>query len=112
MVKVKRTGEVISKETKIARDIYSKTMGLMFKKEMSGFDGLLIEACNSIHTFFCRFDLDILFLSKENKVVRIYRSLRPWRMTTLSFKTTKVLELNGGTLTEDLKIGDEVIIDV
>ena len=95
-----------------AVNIKDRCLGLMFKKEIVGFDALLIEACNSIHTFFCRFDLDILFLSKDNKVVRIYRSLKPWRMTSLSFKTSKVLELNGGSLTKDLKIGDEVIIDV
>ena len=95
-------------ELKVAESFFSRLIGLMFKEKMDGFDGLLIKKCNSIHTFFMRYPLDILFLDKEMKVVRVYRNLLPWRMTRVVWKAVQVLELKAGTLPSDIKIGDRL----
>ena len=107
-MKVMCNGKEICKSMKVASSFTSRMIGLMFKKEMEGFDGLLIKKCNSIHTFFMRYSLDIVFLDKKMKVVRVYRGIKPWRATRIVWGATQVLELVSGTLLEEVQIGDEI----
>ena len=97
--------EVVS-DVKIASGFVDRLIGLMFRKEMNGFKGLWLKPCNSIHTCFMRYDIDVLFLDKNNKIVRIFRSMRPWRMTRIYFTVSSVLELKGGVLNDNVKEGD------
>jgi uncharacterized membrane protein (UPF0127 family) len=32
-----------------------------------------------VHTFFMRFPMDVVFLDREGKVVKVVRNLKPWR---------------------------------
>jgi uncharacterized membrane protein (UPF0127 family) len=92
----------------MATTLSERVIGLMFKKKLENAEGLLIEPCNSIHTCFMRFSLDIVFISSQNRVVRIIRGMKPWRMTRMYFTAKKTLELPAGTLPLDLKVGDSL----
>lgn len=105
-LKITTKGKLISDNIKVAESFVDRGVGLMFKKEMEGFEGLLIDPCKSIHTFFMRYDIDVLFLDSRWKVVKIKRNMKPWRMTGLSWRTTRVLELKGGGLITDVEVGD------
>lgn len=105
---LKRSKIEIAKQVKLADSFFDRLIGLMFQESMNGFDGLLITKCKSIHTCFMRYSLDILFLDEENKIVKIFRHIKPWRFTLLYFSASKVLELNGGQLMDDILVGDEV----
>lgn len=96
----------IAKEAIEAKSTLQKMKGLMFSKGMDGFDGMLFKRCNSIHTFFMNYPLDILFINREMKIVKIIRNLKPWRMTRLYFSAYQTLELMGGTLDERVQEGD------
>lgn len=88
--------------------IFGNMLGLMFKKsEDVNFDGLYLSPCNSIHTFFCHFDLDVYFLNSDQKVIRIIKSLAPWRMTRNYFSARSVIETKAG-VTEDIELGDKL----
>jgi uncharacterized membrane protein (UPF0127 family) len=104
-VQVKHREKILSNNILVADDPVSRVIGLMFKKSPKG-DGLLLEPCNSIHTFFMRYSLDVIFLNKSNVVVKIIRDLKPWRMTFIYFKARKTLELPAGKLPSDIKEGD------
>jgi uncharacterized membrane protein (UPF0127 family) len=91
-----------------ASSMLSRMKGLMFSSGMDGFDGLFIKPCNSIHTFFMNYPIDVLFLNKEMKIVKIKRNLRPWRMTRMYFNAHQVLELKGGTLDDRIIEGDNL----
>jgi len=107
---VEKSGIKICSKVKLANDMFSRIKGLMFAKRMNGFDGIMIDPCNSIHTFFMRFDIDVIFLDSNNKIVKIIRSMKPWRMSLLYIKSKKVLELNGGDLDLNIKEGDTLEI--
>lgn len=92
----------------VADKVLDRMVGLMFSKSLGESDGLLIKRCNSIHTFFMRYPIDLLFLSDEKKIVKIIRNLRPWRMTRLYFRSNQVLELMGGTLDDSIDIDDQL----
>jgi uncharacterized membrane protein (UPF0127 family) len=98
----------IAHDVKEARSFQDRLIGLMFKTKMSGFDSLLIQPCNSIHTCFMKYPIDVLFLDESNKIVHIIKLMKPWRFSSLYLKSKKVLELYGGILPENIKVGDEV----
>jgi uncharacterized protein len=99
---------VLGSNTKVASSFISRLIGLMFREKMVGFDSLMIESCNSIHTCFMRYPIDVMFINKENKIIKIIRNIKPWRMTGMYFKANKVLELPEGTISEGIVEGDHL----
>lgn len=102
----KSTNQYISINTKIAKNFWDRFLGLMFTKQMPDCDGLLIMYCNSIHTFFMRYNLDLVFLDSNLKVVKIIYEKKTWRATLFYFRATQVLEMKAGTLDKNIKVGN------
>ncbi|MBT3584233.1 MAG: DUF192 domain-containing protein [Halobacteriovoraceae bacterium] len=98
--------EVLGVDVEIASTMFSRMKGLMFENEMKGYDGLLIKPCNQIHTFFMKYNIDVVFLDKSNKVVKVIENLKPWRLTPLYFSASKVLELKGNTIGARIQKGE------
>jgi len=98
----------LGKDIKIAKTFWERFLGLMFSQDLNGFDGMLITPCNSIHTFFMNYSLDVVFMDKSFNIVKIIRNLKPRRITGLYLKATQVLELKAGTLSEKVAVGDKI----
>ncbi|MCL6560172.1 MAG: DUF192 domain-containing protein [Firmicutes bacterium] len=67
--------------------------GLIGRHGLSHGEGLLIEPCNSIHTFFMRFPIDAVFYDRDKVVTAVYRRIKPWRVTGIISGAKGVLEL-------------------
>lgn len=104
----KKSQKNIANNIKIANTFQSRLLGVMFIKEMKDMDGLLLDPANSIHNCFVRFSLDVLFLDKNYKIVKIIRNFKPWRFSWIYLSSRRVLELPAGMLIQDVEIGDEV----
>ncbi len=109
-VKIKYNSKILSENIQVADTLYHRLIGLMFKNAPEGADGLLLEPCNSIHTFFMQYRLDVAFIGSNNEIIKIIRNLNPWRMTWIYFRARKTLELPAGKLPLDLKEGDSLEI--
>ncbi len=109
---MRENGEIICSKLKLAETMDERMLGLMFKKDMPDCDGLLISPCNSIHTFFMRMHIDVVFLTKDFKVVKVFYNLKPWRMTSLYFRSKHVLEMKAGTLVPNLQVGESLRVYV
>ena len=108
-IKAKDSEVIIGVNIIVAETICSRLKGLMFDQKMKG-DGLLLNPCCSIHTFFMKFAIDAVFLDKKGKVVKILRNLKPWRMSWFYPAAKQVLELKAGALPTTIKEGDELIL--
>ena len=73
-------------------------------------EGLWIVPCPTIHTFFMKFAIDVLFLDKNLKVVRIIENMKPWRLSPWVYSAHSVLELAGGVLKGSISVGDQLEI--
>lgn len=104
----KKSQFVFGNNIKHADGFFSRLKGLMFVDEMKDMDGLLLEPANSIHNCFVRFPIDVVFLSHENRIVKIIRGFKPWRFTRMYFTARKVLELPNGTIPQGVSEGDEL----
>lgn len=103
-----QNGDMVCNKMIVANQIFDRMKGLMFSTELPSCDGFLISPCNSIHTFFMLYSLDVLFLDRDFKVVKALYDLHPWRMTWVYFKAHQVLEMKAGTLRKDIKVGDKL----
>jgi uncharacterized membrane protein (UPF0127 family) len=107
MDKTKAT--VIGTTITIADSSLTRLLGLAGRKGLNAGCGLLIRPSSGIHTFGMRFTIDVLALSKSLQVIRLWRALPPFRMTSLSFKTYCVLELPAGVIDKcQVAVGDQL----
>ena len=77
----------------IANNFYLRLKGLMFKKNVNY--ALLIPNCKSIHTFFMRFNLDIIILDQNYKIITIHYNVKPNKVLFIkrNKKKTSILEI-------------------
>lgn len=86
---------VATKRAYAATSPWSRFWGLMGRKCPPDGNGLHIVPCSSVHTAFMRFDMDAVFLNRENRVTRIVKRMSPFRVA-LGHGAHSVLELAGG----------------
>lgn len=80
-----------------AQTFWARFKGLQLKKNFPEGCGLLITPCNSIHMFFMRFPIDAVFIDKDQTVLYIDESIKPWKISKVIRKSCSVLELPAGT---------------
>lgn len=73
-------------------------MGLMGRKGLDEGEALYIAPCSSIHTFFMRFPIDVAFVDRENRVVKVAEAVKPWRVLMGAKGAHAVVELSAGSL--------------
>lgn len=101
---------VIAEYTSYADTFMTRLKGLMFKRSFNKGEGLVIVPCNSIHTFWMKFPIDVVFLSQDDTVVYVIEDLKPNRISPLIRNAHSVLELPVGTISDvNIKIGDSFI---
>ena len=104
-----RTGERIAGHVREASNPLSRSVGLLGKKTLPDGEALLIRPCWSIHTWFMRFTLDVIFLDREDRVVKVALKMGPWRMA-MAKGAHSVIEMKAGSLAEgDLAPGDQIL---
>lgn len=84
---------VLADSTLIANTPTKRIIGLLGRKEFKPGEALFIKPCNSIHTFFMRFAIDVLFVDKHNRVIKAISFLKPFRITPIYFKAEFTIEL-------------------
>jgi uncharacterized protein len=89
---------VLSAKCRPASDFFSRLKGLMFREKLDDDEGLLIVPCNSIHTFFMRFPIDLVFVNRDWSVVNEQRNIQPGKVVNPGNGAWAVLELKGGRI--------------
>ncbi|MBT6324595.1 MAG: DUF192 domain-containing protein [Bdellovibrionales bacterium] len=109
-VRKKDSNIKICSKAKLASGIYERMKGLMFSKSLEGFDGLILDPCNSIHTCFMNYNIDVIFLDKDLTIIKIIRDMKKWRMSNIYFSSKKVIEIDGCSLDQSISEGDKLEI--
>lgn len=104
-IHVGHNGKRFIENVVVADSFWLKLTGYMFRSEPH-VPGILFSPCNSIQTTFMKFPLDLAFLDKNNRVVKVTRHIKPWRFTPFYFKASTTLEVPAGVLPSSLKEGD------
>lgn len=74
--------------------------------------GLVIAPCASIHTWFMRFPIDVVFVAPDGRVARVGHAVRPWRIGPVARSARFVVELPAGTLARTgTVVGDRIVTE-
>lgn len=79
----------------LAATVWSRLRGLIGRRSLAAGRALWLRPCNSVHCFFMRFSIDVVYLDHSGNILRIHPSLKPWRMSICK-PATSVLELAAG----------------
>lgn len=94
----------------IADSFLGRLRGLLGTKELAEYTGLLLENCNSIHMFFMRYALDIVYMNADFKIIKMVYNVKPWHISGC-FQAKYTLEIPVGTINEyEWHIGDTLIL--
>ena len=101
-----RTGRVVASAVELAETSERRRRGLLGRDSLDPSAALIIAPCSAIHTFFMRFVIDVVFVDREGRVVKIASDLKPWRLAASS-RAFAVVELNAGAARRsDVSVGD------
>ena len=98
------TSKILVTRLKIADGFWSRLVGLQFRRKLPSGAGLLLVPCNSVHTCFVRFPVDVVFLDRRGRVLAIHQNLRPWRLTFGPRGSHAALEVGVGSA--DFHVGE------
>ncbi len=95
----------------IADNFLTRLEGLMFREKLPPDTGLLLAPCNSVHMCFMRFAIDVVYLDKEYRILKIVRNLKPWTGLSFCRQAYSTLELNVGDAEKYyLIVGEKIIL--
>jgi uncharacterized membrane protein (UPF0127 family) len=100
-------GSVVADRAEIANTSEKRRAGLLQRTGLEPGEGLWILPCEAVHCFFMKFTIDVVFLDRQKRVVKLAPNLKPWRMAG-SFRARSVVELPAGRIGETgTRVGDE-----
>jgi len=88
---------VLADAASVADTSQSRRTGLLKHTGLAAGDGLWIVPCESVHSFFMKFTIDVLYLDRQHKVKKIRPEMVPWRASAC-LTAHSVLELPAGTI--------------
>lgn len=95
-VEVKRAdGEVVCERCLVADSMLPRMRGLLGRSALAHDEGILLRPASSVHTWFMRFAIDVVFVDRELRVLRVVPNLRPWRFAA-RFGARATIELAAG----------------
>ena len=102
-----KTGKIIASNLEMRESFLGRLVGLLSKKSLEPGQGIVLKPCNQVHTCFMRFAIDVVFISKDFKVLKIVKNMKAWKFSPIVLKSIYTLEVAAGEIT-DLQEGDTV----
>ena len=85
--------------------------GLLKHERLDPGEGLWISPCESVHTFFMKFAIDLVYLDRKHKVRKVRHAVPAWRLSAC-LVAHSIVELPAGTAERTgTRVGDELVFD-
>ena len=105
-------GRFIAHEVRIAHSLVARLLALSREQSLPTRAGLLLSPARGIHTLGMRFAVDVVFLSRQMRVLAFASRVRPWRVLLAPRGTAHVLELAAGQIAATgLKAGTYIVVE-
>lgn len=106
------TKQTLVPELEVAENFFARLKGLLGRDGLKETQALWIHRCNSIHTFFMRFAIDLIFVNRDLVVTKTVTNVRPGRLVFAGWNSASVIELKAGFLDKNpVKVGDKLHVD-
>lgn len=101
-------GTMVAEAADVANTSETRRTGLLKHQQLLPGEGLWIVPCEGVHTFRMKFDIDVVYLNKAKKVLKI-KARMPRSRISFCLRAHSVLELPSGmTESTATEAGDQL----
>ena len=102
--------KIILNNTHLAETFFARLKGLLGTRQLEAGKGLIIRPCNSIHTVGMNYAIDVLFINKQDCIVKIESNLAAGKFSVCR-DSSYVVELPSGVVAATgTAVGDKLAI--
>jgi len=88
---------VLADAAEVADTGKKRRIGLLKHDRLDPGEGLWIVPCESVHSFFMKFAIDLVYLDRHKKVRKVRHRMVPWRLSAC-LTAHSILELPAGVV--------------
>ncbi|HMV83879.1 MAG TPA: DUF192 domain-containing protein [Blastocatellia bacterium] len=105
------TGRPLAERVVLANTFLSRLRGLIGRRRLAPAEALWLRPCNGVHTWWMHYAIDVIFLDRELRIVKLVENMRPFLLTAPHRAARSVLEMSAHTISQtQLKVGDQLKI--
>ena len=105
-------GTIVAEQARKAESFWMRLVGLMGRRRLKEGEGLLLSPCSSVQTLFMRFPIDVIFVDREAKVVKVAPAVAAFRVAFGGRGARDALEVAAGTAARsDTAVGDRLAVE-
>ena len=95
----------------VAETFWMRFRGLMGRSSLKDGEGFVLKGDKSIHTFFMRFAIDVVYADRTGRVIRVDTAMSPNRIGPIVLGAEYVLEMPVGAIQASGTVaGDQLLI--
>ena len=104
-------GTVLGDAIDVADTSLKRRTGLLKHSELRPGEGLWIVPCESVHTFFMKFALDLVYIDRKHVVRKAVSTVAPWR-ASICLSAHSIVELPVGAIAASGTVkGDQLALE-
>lgn len=97
---------IVSKKVETAQTLKQRAVGLLGRSELVEDHCLWILKCRSVHSFFLRFPIDVLYVDKDLRITKIEKNMKSWRISWGGFSSSSCFEFGANQVGTTVNVGD------
>jgi uncharacterized membrane protein (UPF0127 family) len=102
---------VLGEAVELADTSAKRRTGLLKHERLEPGHGLWIVPCESVHTFFMKFAIDLVYVDRKHTVRKVRSAVPPWRLSAC-LTAHSILELPAGTAQQTgTQPGDKLVFE-
>lgn len=78
---VASTDTVIAAQVELADSMWKRGRGLLGRVSLATDEGMRFEPASSLHMMFMRFSIDVIYVDRDERVVKLVGNFKPWRFS-------------------------------
>ena len=111
MIRNRTRETVLAQAADVADTQAKRNTGLLKHERLAPGEGLWIIPCSSVHTFFMKFPIDLVYIDRKKKVRKVRSAVPAWRLS-MCLMAHSILELPAGVIEQTgTAVGDELVIE-
>ena len=111
LVRNQTRNTILADSADVADTSAKRRVGLLKHTRLDPGQGLWIVPCESVHSFFMKFAIDLVYLDRARKVRKVRHRMEPWRVSAC-FRAHSILELPAGSVAPTgTQAGDQIQIE-
>ena len=93
-------GTTLAERAEVAKSFWSRLRGLMGRSSLPAGEALVFNRNSSVHTFWMRFPIDVIFTNRKDVVVGLREAMPPGRPYAGARGAYRTVELPAGVIAQ------------